>query len=299
MSLRPLGLAALPLLLAAGAALAQPAGDAGLDSALKNLGKAGPATTPAPTTTAAPKSANPPAVQPKAQPPAAATTTQALPKTQPAAAPKAAAPATAPAASPVVPAAAPAPARTAAPAPQTATNEPPADDTPRGAPKDDYLFVAWCEGVLATHMQLYARVKPELDAISVRWNTVDEDAKNYSEQQIAGREAIVRFERAMRAAETASPRNLIPDGRIAMQMGIDRWAELGTVDARNQAYSWMNWELPDRCTRIATQLEARSQMAAPLFRTNTAAVAPPPPPTPTPVIPAPIPTAPAPVAVKP
>lgn len=278
MSVKPLGLAALPLLLAAGAALAQPAGDSSLDAALKTLGK-GPAAPPA---AAAPKTpAATTAAQPKTQaPPAAPTTTQAQPK--------ATVPATT-AAAPVVPAA----------APQVARADPPEDDTPRGAPKDDYLFVAWCEGVLATHMQLYARVKPELDAISLRWNTVEEDAKNYSEQQIAGREAIARFERAMRAAEAASPRNLIPDGRIAMQMGIDRWAELGTVDARNQAYSWMNWELPDRCSRIATQLEARSQMAAPLFRNNTAAVAPPPPPTPTPVIPAPIPTAPAPVAVKP
>src|SRR4051812_35059 len=71
MSLRPLGwTAALALTLTAGAVLAQPAPDAGLDAALKTLGKPSTATT----SPAAPKA---PAALPKATP-----ATPAQPKTQ-------------------------------------------------------------------------------------------------------------------------------------------------------------------------------------------------------------------------
>ena len=35
-----------------------------------------------------------------------------------------------------------------------AVPEAPKDDLPRGAPRDDYQFIGWCEGALATHMQL-------------------------------------------------------------------------------------------------------------------------------------------------
>ncbi len=190
-------------------------------------------------------------------------------------------------------AAAASPAAPASPAPKAP--EEPRDDLPRGAPRDDYQFVGWCEGALATHIQLYARVKPELDAISLRWNTVAEDAKDYSDQQVSGRTSMALFQRAMRAAEAASTSNIIPLGQAAVQSGIDMWKDLGKVDARNQAYSWMNWELPDRCERVARDLENRSILMAPLLRnSSTVAVAPKAPSAPTPVIPQAAPTVPPP-----
>ena len=285
---KPLAWSAVMLTVLAGAAFAQtPPAD--LDAALKKL------TTPAP---AAPSKAVELPAQFKTEAPAAkapATPPAAQPKaTTPAAQPNANSPVTAPAAQPK--AAAPVVAQPSAPAPATtqtaAAPRPPAgpyDDLPRGAPNDDYQFVSWCEGVLSTHMELYSRVKPELDAISQRWNTVDEDAKNYSAQQIAGRETLALFRRSLAAAEGASTRNLVPERMIATRGGIERWAELGTVDARNQAYSWMNWELPERCVRIAHQLEERSLLMAPLLRSTLATaptVAPP-----RPVIPPPAPSA--------
>jgi hypothetical protein len=139
-------------------------------------------------------------------------------------------------------------------------------------------------------MELYARVKPELDAISIRWNTVEEDAKDYSAQQVAGREALTLFRRSLAAAESASTRNLVPERLIATRGGIERWAELSTVDARTQAWSWLNWELPDRCVRVAHQLEERSLLMAPLLR-STLATAPTVAPA-RPVIPPPAPSAP-------
>ena len=42
-----------------------------------------------------------------------------------------------------------------------------ADVIPKGAPSDDYEFVAWCAGILSGHMELFGRVKPELDDLRV------------------------------------------------------------------------------------------------------------------------------------
>lgn len=145
------------------------------------------------------------------------------------------------------------------------------DPLPRGAPSDDYEFVGWCSGALSTHMELYTRVRSELEAISIRWNTLEEDNRTYAAQQIAGRSILAGFDRAMRAAEAASTRNLAPDGRRAIQSGVAMWNQLSGIDARNQAYSWMNWELPERCMRIAGQLESRSLANSALLRSSGAA----------------------------
>src|SRR3954464_13032802 len=52
-------------------------------------------------------------------------------------------------------------------APAAAASEDP-DYMPQGAPKDDYAFVAWCDGVLAGHMDLADRVKDVLPVDDVQ-----------------------------------------------------------------------------------------------------------------------------------
>lgn len=141
-----------------------------------------------------------------------------------------------------------------------------ADVIPKGAPSDDYEFVAWCSGILSGHMELFGRVKPELDAISKRWNTLEQDEKDYAVQREEGRKAQALFTRAMRAAEAASPREITPRGQAAIAAGVGMWQQINSVDKTNQAYSWLNWGLPARCEKVATDLEQRSILAAAVLR---------------------------------
>src|SRR5437868_11244035 len=121
------------------------------------------------------------------------------------------------------------------------------DDWPKGAPHEDYEFTAWCYGVLRQHMELYNQVRPELAAISKRWETVEEDEKSYAEQIAAGKMYLAQFARALEIAEKASPRPINAQGAAAIEQGRKMWAEFNTVDKTMQAYSWMNWELPEKC----------------------------------------------------
>jgi len=141
-----------------------------------------------------------------------------------------------------------------------------ADVIPKGAPADDYEFVAWCSGILSGHMELFGRVKPELDAISKRWNTLEQDEKDYLVQREEGRKAQARFARAMRAAEAAAPREITPRGQAAITAGVSMWQSINSVDKRDQAYSWLNWGLPARCEKIAASLEQKSILAAAVRR---------------------------------
>ena len=149
-----------------------------------------------------------------------------------------------------------------------------ADDYPTGAPRDDYEFTAWCYGVLRRHMELYDEVKPELEAISKRWKTEEEDRKSYAEQIAAGRDALAGFRRAITLAERASPQPINVRGAAAIEQGRQMWNQMGTVDKNWQAYSWMNWELPEKCMKVSAALEDKALLMAPALKANTSAPAP-------------------------
>lgn len=157
----------------------------------------------------------------------------------------------------------------AAPAPTKS-----ADDWPNGAPREDYPFTAWCYGVLKRHMELYNDVKPELEAISKRWKTEEEDRKEYAEQLAAGKVALSDFARAIEAAERASPRPINAQGAAAIEQGRRMWAEFATVDKTWQAYSWMNWELPEKCIKVSSALEKKSILMSPALRSSAVKVEP-------------------------
>jgi hypothetical protein len=194
------------------------------------------------------------------------------PTTTPApAAAKPAAP-SAPAATPAPAAAKPATTPAAAPAPPVVSNAPPVarvDDWPTGAPRTDYEFTAWCYGVLRTHMELYNQVKPELAAISKRWKTEEEDEKSYADQLAAGRMYLAEFAKAIELTEKASPRPINAQGAAAIESGRKMWAQFNTVDKTNQAYSWMNWELPEKCPKVAKTLADKSLLMTPALKANT------------------------------
>lgn len=148
------------------------------------------------------------------------------------------------------------------------------DDWPVGAPRGEYEFTAWCYGVLKRHMELYDEVRPELDAISKRWNTVEEDNKSYGEQLAAGRGHLNTFAKAIETAEKASARPINSQGAAAAEQGRRMWNEFKTVEPLWQAYSWMNWALPERCVTTAAALEEKSLLMSPALKANLKAEAP-------------------------
>jgi hypothetical protein len=128
------------------------------------------------------------------------------------------------------------------------------DPLPANAPTDDYEFMGWCTGILTGHMELYTKVKPQLDLISQRWNSVDEDNKQQAAQQIEGRALLARFRRVMATAEAAKP-SLGPVGQASVQAGLDNWSGVEKIDKQAQAYSWMNFGLPVQCDDKVAVLE--------------------------------------------
>jgi hypothetical protein len=128
------------------------------------------------------------------------------------------------------------------------------DPLPPGTPTDDYEFMGWCTGILTGHMDLYTKVKPQLDLISQRWNSVEEDNKQEADQQIEGHKLLARFRGVMAKAEAQKP-SLGPSGQEAIKKGLDNWSKIDAVDKQTQAYSWMNFGLPIQCETKVGALE--------------------------------------------
>lgn len=147
------------------------------------------------------------------------------------------------------------------------------DDLPTGAPRDDYEFTAWCYGLVRQHVELYPRVKPELDAISKRLDSAESDAKLWAETLNDHRQAMTVLARAIEAAERASPRPINVVGATARERGRRMWDNMDTIDKSMQAYSWMNFGVPDRCNRVAVALETRSRLFGQALQANVPAPA--------------------------
>ena len=128
------------------------------------------------------------------------------------------------------------------------------DPLPAGTPTDDYEFMGWCTGILTGHMELYTKVKPQLDVISRRWSSADEDAKQQAAQQTEGHALIARFRKVMAAVEAAKP-GLGVAGQAAFQKGMAGWAAVYKIDKQQQAYAWMNFGFPVQCETRVTALE--------------------------------------------
>lgn len=125
-------------------------------------------------------------------------------------------------------------------------------DIPASAPTDDYGFVAWCHGALSGHMELYQRVKPELEKVSP-----GQDDKPLNQ---AGRDYLELYAKALKAAEAASPTNIHNRGVQANAAGYRIWAAARTAEPRTQMWSYLMWELPPRCEIAAKRLEERSTL---------------------------------------
>jgi hypothetical protein len=132
---------------------------------------------------------------------------------------------------------------------------------PAGAPSDDYGLVNWCAGALAGHMGLYPLVKPDLDALPDP--RPQESAALDAEQMKAGKEYLALYQKAIDAAEKASPRAINERGAAMRAAGDSIWtAARSTTDTKSRMWTYLGWELPGRCETAAERLYEKSLLSA-------------------------------------
>ncbi len=136
-------------------------------------------------------------------------------------------------------------------------------DTPKGAPAQDYDFVAWCHGALKGHMALYDEVKPELNSIE-RQGEAAENAKTDKAQMEAGREYLALYTRALNGVDKSHAGPLDERRKAAEAQGASIWTPARAADARTKMWSWLLWDLPGRCETAAKSLQTRAGMQAAL-----------------------------------
>lgn len=166
-------------------------------------------------------------------------------------------------------------------APAAAAPEPAAEAIeapyPPGAPRDAYGLVAWCYGALSGHRDLRERAMPEVIRIESTFRrpgtSLEEDLAVYDELDALSERNLGLFQRAMEAAEKASPRPINAQGADAIRRGRATWTQAGELTNARLAQEWMSWTLPARCEATATALERRSRLAQPAFDFDRAAPA--------------------------
>lgn len=134
---------------------------------------------------------------------------------------------------------------------------------PVSAPTDDYGYVGWCYGVMASYVDLYDLAMPEVERIERAWPTpsTEENIKIiYPGQRAEARENLKIFQAAMEAAEKASPTAIHKDGEAAIKKGRAVWTGATTVPKAQLAQFWMSWSPPAKCEETAKSLTERSNL---------------------------------------
>jgi hypothetical protein len=160
---------------------------------------------------------------------------------------------------PVATAAAPAP----VPAADVAAKAPPPqaieDIIPDGAPTDDYRFVAWCHGALAGQVELDPIVEKDMDAIEGKAAAAK---RKEGDAEIAAqhKKYLALYEKALSAAEKASPTAIHEDGVEAELQGYKIWGPTKNKAAVWRMVDWGNWEVPPHCQKAAQRLYDKSSL---------------------------------------
>lgn len=161
---------------------------------------------------------------------------------------------------------------------EAAPQQPAEAPLPAGAPSEDYPFVAWCYGALRGYLDLHDEVMPEVTRIEGAFRKpgtkLEDDLKVYADQQQEGRKDLVRFQRALTAAEKASMRPLNTVGGEWVKRGRAVWTAGPTVTKAQKAQLWMSWALPARCETVADSLEQKSLLAGAALKANAESEAP-------------------------
>lgn len=143
---------------------------------------------------------------------------------------------------------------------------------PAGAPRDDYLFVAWCYGALRGYLDLHDQVMPEVTRIESEFrrpgSKLADDLKVYEDARRQGRKDLGRLQSAMTAAEKASLRPINAAGAAAVAKGHAVWSGGPDVSKARLAQEWMSWAPPPRCLKTADALQKRAVLMGPAFKAN-------------------------------
>ena len=123
------------------------------------------------------------------------------------------------------------------------------DYLPKGAPSDDFGFVAWCDGVLSGHMDLAAHLADVLPLDDV--------------QQDIGHAYLRGYASAM----AGSPEGKTEEGKkraeAARLDGWSRWEAARDTPDRNLAVNtYLAYQLPGRCEHAAERLSHNPQLFA-------------------------------------
>lgn len=123
------------------------------------------------------------------------------------------------------------------------------DYLPKGAPSDDFGFVAWCDGVLSGHMDLAAHLADVLPLDDV--------------QQNIGHAYLRAYAKAM----AGSPEGKTAEGKkraeAARLDGWSRWeAARDTPDKNLAVNTYLAYQLPGRCEHAAERLSHNPHLFA-------------------------------------
>jgi len=173
---------------------------------------------------------------------------------------------------PVATAAAPAPVPAADAAKATAPQAT-EDVIPDGAPTDDYRFVAWCHGALAGQVELDPIVEKDMDAIEGKAAAAKRKAGD-AEIAAQHKKYLALYEKALSAAEKASPTAIHEEGVEAELQGYKIWGPTKNKAAVWRMVDWGNWEVPPHCQKAAQRLYEKSSLLGAALKDAPAAETP-------------------------
>ena len=121
-----------------------------------------------------------------------------------------------------------------------------AEYTPDGAPRDDYNFVAWCQGVLEGHMALAEHVQSVLP--------LDEA------QQKIGNAYLRGYEQALQIGKKGRSEAELDAAQAIRHAARANWNTAMGADLQLGADTYLAWQLPGRCEHAAKRVAKRDDI---------------------------------------
>lgn len=129
-----------------------------------------------------------------------------------------------------------------------------------GLPKDDYSRVAWCHGALAGQLELDSVAMADMEKIEGKAKAA-ERRKADAEMLAERRQYLKDYERALAAAEAASPTMIHAKGVAAEQQGYRMWTATRNKAPIWRMLDWGMWDPNDAgCGEAAKRLYEKSSL---------------------------------------
>ncbi len=165
------------------------------------------------------------------------------------------------------------PAATPAVDPKPLTEVQMEDALPDGAPKDDYGLVAWCHGALSGQVELDPIVEKDMDSLEGKAKAAQRKASDVAIAK-EHRRYLALYEKALLAAEKASPVAIHQKGVEAELQGYKIWGPTRNKAPIWRMVDWGNWEVPPACEKAAKRLYDHASLFGEALKSEAAASAP-------------------------